>query len=129
MPVVFVLKNSVSKSYKDDRFEKCLVFVYEVRRKFEKDIPYDVYRIYIHRFWQAVCRVLCSQEIMYGLQNNIKYTALRERLKVICTHSLTIDVLKSYPLRKLPLKQRLFAYAMKYRMYYIMKMLVKLRSR
>ncbi len=121
--------NSVSKSYKEDRFKKCLVFVKEVEEKFERDISPDIYRIYIHRFWQAVCRVLCSQEIMHAKENKIKYAVLKRRLKAVCTHSLTVSVLKSYPIKRLPLKQRVFAYAVKYRMYLLMKILVGLRSR
>ena len=56
---------SVSKSYKSDRLEKSIAFVDEVEKNFKKDISSDEYQIYINRFWQALCRVLCSQEIMY----------------------------------------------------------------
>ena len=122
-------EDSISKSYKKDRFEKSLVFVNEVEKRFKKDIDPKEYQVYIHRFWQAMCRVLCSQEIMYAEDNNIKYTDLKERLKAVCTHDLTKRVLKSYPIGKLPLKQRVFAYAMKYRLYFLLKVLVGLRSR
>ena len=120
---------SISKSYKKDRFEKSLVFVNEVQKRFEKDIPPQEYRIYIYRFWQAMCRVLCSQEIMYAEDNNIKYTDLKERLKEVCTHSLTERALESYPIGTLPLKQRVFAYGIKYRLYFLLKVLVGLRNR
>ena len=46
--------------------------VNEVEKRFKKDIEPDVYRVYIYRFWQALCRVLCSQEIMHATDNNIK---------------------------------------------------------
>ena len=118
---------SISKSYKKDRFEKSLVFVNEVRKRFEKDIKEDEYRIYINRFWQAMCRVNCSQEIMYAQDNNIKYSALKERLKMICTHSLTLDALKKYPIRKLPLKQGIFAFGVKHKLYFLLKLLVSFR--
>ena len=115
--------DSISKSYKSDRFEKSLVFVDEVEKRFKKDITPQEYEIYIHRFWQAMCRVICSQEIMHN------GAELMKRLKNICTHTLTVRVLKSYPLHKLPLKQSVFAYCMKYRLYFLMKVLVKLRSK
>ena len=121
--------DSISKSYKKDRFEKSLVFVNEVEKRFKKDIELQEYQIYIDRFWQAMCRVLCSQEIMYAKDNNIKFTDLKKRLKEICTHSLTVRTLKSYPICKLPLKQRVFAYGIKYRLYFLLKVLVELRSR
>lgn len=122
-------EDSISKSYKKDRFEKSLVFVGEVEKRFKKDINPEEYQVYIDRFWQAMCRVLCSQEIMYAKDNNIKYTDLKKRLKAVCTHSLTVRVLKSYPIKTLPLKQRVFAYGMKYRLYFLLKILVELRSK
>ena len=121
--------DSISKSYKKDRFQKSLVFVGEVEKRFEKDIDQGEYQIYIDRFWQAMCRVLCSQEIMYAIDNNIKYADLKKKLKSVCTHSLSIRAFKSYPLCKLPTKQRVFAYAMKYKLYFLLKILVGLRSR
>lgn len=119
---------SISKSYKKDRFEKSLVFVSQVEKRFQKDIPAEQYQVYIDRFWQAMCRVLCSQEIIHAAQNNIKYAHLRKRLQTICTHSYTLRALKAYPVRTLPLKQRIFACAMKYRLYWTLKVLVGLRN-
>ena len=120
-------EDSISKSYKKDRFEKSLVFVNEVQKRFEKDIAPEEYQIYIDRFWQAMCRVICSQEIMYAADNNIKYTDLKKRLKAVCTHSLTVRAMNSYPIGTLPLKQRVFAYCIKYRLYFLLKVLVGLR--
>ncbi len=121
--------NSISKSYDKDKLKKGLIFVSEVEKRFEKDIEPNAYRMYIYRFWQAFCRVLCSQEIMYALDNNVKFNDLKKRLKTVCTHSLTVRSLKAYPISTLPFKQRVFAYAVKYRMYFLMKMLVRLRSK
>ncbi|MBQ4516015.1 MAG: glycosyltransferase family 2 protein [Clostridia bacterium] len=122
-------EDSISKSYKKDRFLKSLVFEGEVEKRFKKDICPDEYQVYIYRFWQAMCRVLCSQEIMYAKDNNIKYADLKKRLKEVCTHNLTVKALKSYPLGKLPLGQRVFAYGIKYRLYFLLKILVGLRNR
>lgn len=120
---------SVSKSYNAERFEKSLIFVSEVEKRFKKDIEPEIYKIYIYRFWQAMCRVLCSQEIMFAAENNIKYSVLKKKLEAVCTHSLTKIAVKQYPINSLPIKQSIFAYAVKYRMYRLMKLLVKLRSR
>lgn len=121
--------DSISKSYKKDRFEKSLVFVEEVEKRFGKDIDKKESDIYIFRFWQAMCRVLCSQEIMHAKDSNIKYSDLRKRLRKICTHSLSVRAFSVYPLGKLPMKQRIFAYCMKYKAYFILKILVELRSK
>lgn len=122
-------EDSISKSYKKDRFEKSIVFVDEVEKRFKKDIEPNVYKVYIYRFWQAMCRVICSQEIMYAKNNRIKYSDLKKRLKAVCLDNLTIRALKSYPIKTLPFGQRVFAYAMKYRMYFLLKILVELRSK
>jgi hypothetical protein len=110
-------EDSISKSYKKDRFEKSLVFVREVEKRFKADIKPEEYQIYIYRFWQAMCRVICSQEIMYADQLKVSYSHLKSRLKTVCTHPLTTEILKAYPIGSLPLKQRIFALAMKYKMY------------
>lgn len=120
---------SISKAYKKDRFEKSLVFVNEVEKRFENDISKAEYQVYIDRFWQAMCRVLCSQEILNAEINNIKYNDTKKKLKAVCTHSLTVRAMNSYPLHKLPFKQMVFAYAVKYRLYFVMKILVGLRNR
>lgn len=118
---------SISKSYKKDRFEKSLIFANEVEKRFKKDILKKEYQIYIYRFWQAMCRVICSQEIMHAMDNSVKYSELKKRLKTICTHSLTVEALRVYPISKLPLKQRVFAYGIRYKLYYLLKILVMLR--
>ena len=121
--------DSISKGYRKDRFEKGIVFIKNVAQRHSKDIPYEEYSLYTDRFWQSFCRVVCSQEIMHAAEKGIKYSALKERLRVICTSPETIKVLKTYPLKKLPLKQMLFAYAMKYKLYYLMVKMVSLRNR
>ncbi len=118
---------SISKSYKKDKFEKSLVFIKEVEKRFKKDIVSEKYQIYLYRFWQAMCRVICSQEIMHATDNKIKYKDLKKRLIPICTHAMTIETFKNYPLHTLPLKQRIFAYCIKYKMYFMLNLLVNLR--
>ena len=67
------------------------------------------------------------QEIMYASEQHIKYSDLRERLRTVCTHDMTVKALKQYPIWKLSLKQGLFAYGMKHKLYFFLKILVELR--
>lgn len=122
-------EDSISKSYKKDRFEKSLVFVEQVEKRLKTDIEPQKYEVYINRFWQAMCRVLCTQEILHAKDDRIAYHCLKKRLKAVCTHSLTKRALAEYPLETLPIKQRVFAYGMKYRLYFLLKILVELRSK
>lgn len=121
-------QQSISKSYKQDRFDKGLVFVNQVIKRLEKDIPKEKYQVYINRFFQAFCRVVCIQEIMYSTEAKTPYKVLKKRLKYICTNPLSQDALSAYPLRKLPIKQAVFAYSMKYRLYRLQKFIVSLRK-
>lgn len=120
---------SISKSYKHDRFEKSLVFVSEVEKRFALDLQPQDYQLYVYRFWQAMCRVLCSQEILHAAETRLPYRELKKRLQAVCKHELTVRALRAYPLTTLPLKQRVFAYGIKRNAYFLLKLLVRLRSR
>ena len=120
---------SISKSYKSDRFEKMLIFLNEIEAHIKDSFEKSDYELYLNRLVQAYARILCSQEIMYARDNNIAYKALRERLEKICTEKTVADVLKTYPWYKLPKKQAAFAFAMKYKLYFIQKIMVELRAR
>lgn len=120
---------SLSKIYNPKRFEKSMIFLEEVEERLKNKMAEVEYKIYLDRLTQAFGRVLCSQEIMYAKTNNVKYTVLRERLKSICEGTKIEIVLKSYPWHRLPLKQAVFAFAMKYRLYLLLKILVALRDK
>lgn len=122
-------EGSISKSYKKDRFYKYNVFLKEAEKRYKKDIDKEEYQLYIDRFSVGFCRFLCSQEIMYAEDNKIKFSALKARLKEICSDSNTKRVLKTYPIWKLPIKQAVFAFAMKFRLYFAMKLIVDLRNK
>jgi hypothetical protein len=66
---------------------------------------------------------------MYAKENNIKYADLSKRLKMICENQLVSDTLKTYPWYKLPKKQAAFAFAMKYKLYFLQKIMVLFRAR
>ena len=122
-------EDSVSKSYNRERFEKCIVFLKEMEKKLEDSECKEGYKIYLDRLTQGYGRVLCSQEVVYARENNIKFAALKSRLQEICTRDEMRAVLKTYPWYKLPIKQAAFAFAMKYKLYRLQKLLVMLRQR
>lgn len=119
---------SLSKSYNPDRLRKSMIFVQILQKKLAAQIPGDEYVIYLKRLAQSLGRVLCSQEIMYALENKLPYRKLRGNLKKICTGAMISDALKSYPLHKLPAKQAIFAFLMKHRLYLMQKITVILRK-
>lgn len=121
--------DSLSKAYNRERFEKSFVFLNELERRISDVVSEEEYRLYLDRLTQGFGRVLCSQEIMHAREKNISFFALRKRLKEICTREELATVLKTYPLHKLPLKQAVFAFTMKYRLFLVQKWIVILRDR
>ena len=120
---------SFSKSYRSDRFDKALVFLGELEKHIKDGLTKEEYHLYLDRLTQGYGRILCSQEIMHAHDEKIKYSTLRGRLKRICTHETMAAVLQSYPWYQLPKKQAAFAFAMKYRRYFMQKLMVLLRAR
>lgn len=120
---------SLSKSYKIDRLEKTMIFVSELESHISDTLTKNEYSLYLNRLIQGYGRVLCSQEIMYAKEKNIKYSVLKKRLEQICTHEKMSEALKSYPWYQLPKKQAAFAFAMKHKLYFIQKIMVLLRAR
>ena len=120
---------SFSKAYRSDRFEKILIFIAELEEHVKSTATKDEYELYLKRLIQGYARILCSQEIMYAHEKNINYSELCGRLRMICKNDLVSATLKSYPWYKLPKKQAVFAFAMKYELYFVQKLLVTLRAR
>ena len=106
-----------------------MMFLKELEHRISDMVSEDEYRLYLDRLTQGFGRVLCSQEIMHAREKNIKFSTLRKRLKEICAREELTTVLKTYPLHKLPLKQAVFAFTMKYRLFLLQKWIVILRDR
>lgn len=121
--------DSLSKAYNSQRFEKSMVFLSELERRISDTVCREEYQLYLDRLTQGFGRVLCSQEIMHAREANIPFPALRKRLKEICTGEKIASVLKTYPWHKLPLKQAVFAFTMKYRLFLLQTWIVILRDR
>ena len=120
---------SLSKSYNSTRFERSIVFLTELERQIAEFASKDDYKIYLDRLTQGFGRILCSQEIVHARDEKIGYSDLRKRLKEICTNERIESVLKSYPWYKLPIKQAAFAFAMRYKLYLLQKLMVILRDK
>lgn len=121
-------EGSISKSYKKDRLEQNLVYLKAVEDRIKNDVSADEYKIYLDRVTQGYARVLCSQEIMYARENGLSFFELRKNLKKICTSQEIENALKHYPWYKLPIKQAVFAFTMKYKLYLLQKIVVVLRD-
>ena len=122
-------EESLSKSYNKERFEKCIVFLKELEKHIEDVVCQKEYKIYLDRLTQGFGRILCSQEIVHAREEKIKFRILKKRLKEICTCAEINGVLRTYPWYRLPIKQAAFAFAMKYKLFLLQKIMVILRDR
>ncbi len=121
--------DSFSKSYNSERFEKSLIFVQELEKHIMDTVDKQEYALYLDRLAQGYARVSCSQEIVHAKEENIPFSVLKKRLKEICGSEKIRTVLKTYPWYRLPIKQAAFAFAMKYRLFFLQKLMVLLRDR
>ena len=122
-------EDSLSKSYNKERFEKSIIFLDELEKRIADTVEKEEYKIYFDRLVQGFGRILCSQEIMHARDKKIKFSVLKKRLKEICTQDKIQNVLKSYPWYRLPVKQAAFAFAMKYKLFSLQRLMVILRDR
>ncbi len=120
---------SISKSYDKDRLNKLLAFFDEIENRLSGTVEKDEYKLYVDRLTQGYVRVLCAHEIFHAQNEKNSFSHLRKRLKEICTQDRVKNALKSYPWYKLPVKQAVFAFAMKYKLYFLQKLLVILKGR
>ena len=120
---------SFSKSYRSDRFSMVQSFIEELEKHIKDVANAEEYSLYLNRLIQGYGRILCSQEIVHAKDEKIKYSSLLIRLKMICTSQMVSGALKNYPWYRLPKKQAAFAFAMKYKLYLLQKIMVLFRAR
>lgn len=119
---------SLSKSYRSDRFEKCGFIVDGINTCLKKRMPEERYKIYTDRLYQAYARAVCMQEIQFAEQNGLSAKELNARLKRVCKSERLQTVLKNYPWQKLPFTQAAFAMTMRFSLIGLQKLLVRLKN-
>lgn len=121
---------SLSKSYRGDRFEKCILIIDGINERLKLRMPESEYKIYTDRLFQAYARAACMQEIQFKKRNGITEKELNRRLKAICASTRLKSTLKNYPWYRLPFAQAAFAFTMRFSLVRVQKLLVyiKLKS-
>ena len=120
---------SLSKSYRSDRFEKCRLIIDGINGVLSKRMDESVYKIYTDRLFQAYARAACMHEIQFAPSNGIDKKELNKRLKAICNSKRLKTTLKNYPWHKLPLTQAVFAFTMRFSLVGLQKLLVKMKGK
>ena len=120
-------RDSLSKSYRPDRFQKTKFLMQEMNLRLSRFFPEEEHRLYLDRQFQAYTRVICMQEIVHARKAGFDGCVLRQRLLDISRDPELQAVLRRYPWYRLPKKQAAFAFAMRYRLIWLQRLLVELR--
>ena len=81
------------------------------------------------RLLQARARVALASEVQYGLAKGAGFFQTRGQMRRITGNERLRRTLRRYPYWKLPKKQALFAFAMRYRLSLLQYLLIYLRER
>lgn len=119
---------SLSKSYRGDRFEKCRLISDGINKILSSRMDENQYKIYTDRLFQAYARAACMQEIQFASSNGVDKKELNKRLKAICNSKRLKTTLKNYPWHKLPFTQAAFAFTMRFSLIGLQKILVKIKD-
>lgn len=113
--------NSLSKSFRTDRFHKVKILYYEIKRKLLLLYEKETVELRCDRFLIARARTNAKQIIKHKKVIGSKKTL--EGLEAICNDDELISILKRYPIYKLPVKYAIVALCMKYKLYFILEVL------
>lgn len=118
-------KESLTKTYQSKRFQRNVQFYEYVLELLGKRGFSSVYNLYVERLLLASARVAITQVIGHYQRVNRK---LFKELADVCNNEVLVDVLERYPIHRLPMKQRIFTYAMRNNAYIILYVLVRLNN-
>lgn len=120
---------SLSKSYRSDRFARCMHVVSKVEERMPSEMTEADYRIYLDRHIQAHARYVSIQEIFHARECGMSAKDLNKRLQEINTHPVLAQSLRRYPWWKLPRMQAVFAFTMRFRLPALASLLVTLKEK
>ncbi len=120
---------SLSKGYREDRFERSMLSICFMKEHMPKSIPESDYQLYLDRQIQAQARVVSIQEVLHARECSIPTRELYARLQKINSSPELTEVLRRFPWYKLPPTQAAFAFAMRFNLPILERVLVELKER
>ncbi len=119
---------SLSKRYREDRFERNLEMYEAVRQRLFPVCPEREFQLYLDRFLLSKARYCITQEVLYHDQAGGTRDP-REGIRRIAEERALREILSRYPWRRMPWKQGCFTLLMKRRLYFLMIWAVRLKQR
>lgn len=106
---------SLSKNFRTDRFDKDKVLYDEIKRRLSRIYSEEVINRRTDRFLIARARFDMKQIVHH--KSVIGEVATCKAVERICKDQDLVNILKRYPINKMPLKYALAAYLMKFKLY------------
>jgi len=119
---------SLSKRYREDRFERNLEMYEAVRQKLIHVCSEQRFQLYLDRFLLSKARYCITQEVLYHDQVDRTHD-LRGGILRIAEEDTLREILGRYPWRRMPLTQGCFTFLMKWRLYPLMIWIVRLKQK
>lgn len=113
-----VNQNSLTQTYKKDKFEKYEFLYNEVYKKIMNDNLPNEFIIRLQRQFFVNLREGIKQETLNNKKEIIKNRV--NNIRNIITGDTVREILESYPINRLPIKQRVFLYLVKYKLSYLL---------
>lgn len=105
--------SSLTKKYRQDRFEASKHFYLELKKKLESIGYEEETFLRLSRLFFVYIRMALEQE-NYKVSNKSYFTNLKNIYK-ICNDKLVIDIINNYPIKSLGIKQKIFIYFIKHK--------------
>lgn len=117
--------NSLTTKYRADRFEAALKLYFYIREMLGNYVENEEINERIIRSLMQNLIVCVKQEILYEKTHGKKY--MNKMLNKICSNPTVQKSLGRYPIKKMPIRQRILFYTMKYKNCLILRQIVKIR--
>ena len=120
---------SLTSAYRKDLMEQFLFLGEKIKQELNGYLEQEDMQRCTDRMLQARARVALVSEIQYGRSCGKGHREMKNRLGALSGTPELQRILRRYPIQKLPGKQALFAFAMRYRLTWLEYLLVYLKER
>lgn len=117
-------EGSLTNSYVKNRMLKSENLYNIIKEKLIDSHLYQECYLNLNRLFLFMTRIALVNEIIFNKNNKKK----KSNIKLICNHPILEKILKDYPYKKLPIKHRLFFLLLKFKMYFAIRIILKIQE-
>lgn len=118
--------DSLTTHYVPDRFEKNVTLCHAMESRLARVYASDVYEESLNRYFLKITRVSLMEEVAHIKQNG--WSTAKDNIRRIAENEELEEVMDSYPIKLMPLTQKIFFFALKHKMYLLIAILIKMNT-